>query len=451
MTRRESVNELPALLPHQAELIGWMNSPGEPRVLVLKSEPGLGRRTAMVAMVARLLRASPQARVLVITPAGLRRQFAEQLESANVQAWELNRFVFREVLGVSAQDSDWATGHAIVVGREFARLRDVREALAAVRWDLLIVDEPHRMSAPESAETMRLLLPMADRTLLATLQPSEAPNVIEGPIKSVEWRREFLRDQHGMPLFGRCRSAIHEVPYTLSQRERHLLDSALALSQLEGGGLMSASAVGALATAAASSPAAFEEQLRRWLERPRASRRAPEPMDRDPSNAADETPMVEVLAMTAEAHATVLSILAEIDETPDDSKLAALVSLVKRLRQAGSCVCVLVDYLSTMYYLATELEALDGSCKVLHGDMDAKERQQAWLALGECPVVATRASIANCSLGELSDLVLYDAPRTAPGLTELVDRVDTAARTTPLQVHLLQRDSEARHPFLDSP
>ena len=72
--------------------------------------------------------------------------------------------------------------------------------------------------------------------------------------------------------------------------------------------------------------------------------------------------------------------LQQIESNGIDSKLAAFGALIERLDGAeapGRRVCVITDYVATLYYLAAEIEARQTRYHIFHGGMTSDARGSA--------------------------------------------------------------------------
>jgi len=439
-----------SLLPHQAELAENFFSPGSSRVLLLKAEPGFGKTTALCALIARLLRDQSKARVLLIVPAMLKEQFAMSFRTTGTPSRQLDRFLFRKMIDASTSGVVWPEGAVVIVSREFARLPDVRESLANVRWDLVVADEAHGLTGPESTEALRLVTRTASRVILATLPGLAVPSVSPpDQVKVLEWKREQLVDQDGKPLVGVPRPSIYEVAFGMSSAETMILNSVCELDRLLSDGRESRFATATLTRASASSPAALEKALRRLYDRTSAWDSSAESVESAGADATeDERSLADIPKLTAEATDTVRKALLAIEMVTQDSKLSAFMSLLSHFRQGGPAdkrVCVLTYYVSTMYYLAAEMEAAGVECQLVHGGMSGDERQAVLRTPHAGIYVATRASTEGFGLNDITDLVLYDVPRSPARMTELLARCDRVGRRSQLEVYLLRLALDAGH------
>jgi hypothetical protein len=132
------------LLPHQLEPALALVRGAGCRVL-LADEVGLGK-TVQAGLVAAELGARGAAdRVLVVTPAGLRDQWAHELQE---------RFAFKPVVvdvrnlrltaaSLPVGANPWQAIPFAIVSVDYVKRADVLADAAACRWDLIVIDEAH--------------------------------------------------------------------------------------------------------------------------------------------------------------------------------------------------------------------------------------------------------------------------------------------------------------------
>jgi len=132
-----------------------------------------------------------------------------------------------------------------------------------------------------------------------------------------------------------------------------------------------------------------------------------------------------------------------LEASGSDSKAAALATLLKYIdtvKISSTRVCVLTEYVATLFYLAAEIESRGGTCHVFHGGMPAEERLRtlAMFASEGGILVATRGVVSgSVALGEVTDLVLYDTPGSPAALQSVLARVDRFGRKTQLNIHVI--------------
>jgi len=134
---------------------------------ILADEVGLGKTIESGLVLSELRLRGLAGRTLVVTPAGLVTQWREELE---------RKFALSPV---SASDVDWQAPQVpgeqpvVVASIAAARRSPLRDALVGVSWDLVIVDEAHRVRRASSASG-RLARSLRSRyLLLLTATPVE--------------------------------------------------------------------------------------------------------------------------------------------------------------------------------------------------------------------------------------------------------------------------------------
>ncbi len=131
---------------------------------ILADEVGLGK-TIEAALVLSELRARGLAgRALVVTPAGLVEQWREELE---------RKFLLPTVALDGGRWECSADSPVVVASLAAARRDPARSALVGASWDLIVMDEAHRLRNPRSASG-RLVRELTSRyLLLLTATPVE--------------------------------------------------------------------------------------------------------------------------------------------------------------------------------------------------------------------------------------------------------------------------------------
>src|SRR4051794_12079382 len=158
------------VLPHQlAPALAIVRGHGA-RVLIA-DEVGLGKTIEAGLIVAELHARCAAERVLVLTPAGLREQWAEEfsvrfgLELALADANTLGRR--RAMLPVGL--NPWSTLGSVVASIDYVKRPEVLPAVRACRWDIVIVDEAHGVaSASDRHEAVATLCGAAPYVVLLT-------------------------------------------------------------------------------------------------------------------------------------------------------------------------------------------------------------------------------------------------------------------------------------------
>jgi superfamily II DNA or RNA helicase len=162
-------------LPHQLEAV-YEYFLRLPRIrFLLADDPGAGK-TIMAGLLIKELKARGLIkRVLIVAPANLTFQWQREMKDKFREQFSVIRSdILRANYGTNPwQDYDQAVTSVSWV----SRVEDARESLLRSRWDLVIVDEAHKMGAySENKETLayklgKSLSDMTDHYLLMTATP----------------------------------------------------------------------------------------------------------------------------------------------------------------------------------------------------------------------------------------------------------------------------------------
>lgn len=437
------------LLPHQAAFLEAFFDPASKRVVLLRADVGLGKSTALVALVTQLLRHLPSAKVLFLVPGALRAQFVERLRSASVPALSVDRYQFREMIESASAHELWPAGAVSVMSREFARREDIGQALGATRWDLLIVDEAHQFRGAITDRALRHVADASDRVVLATsavLSSGLPRSFANDDVTVVQWRRDQVINFNGERLDSIPRPAVLIVPFVLSTSELGLADAVGELCNLFQTGTTQQHLIAkSLLRSLHSSPAALENALTRIKEtRNRVAHGMPwleSPEEEELADRADSSVDFNQVEKAKEIASRALDAL---ETAGSDSKLAGLVALlghIDAVKSSAARICVLTEYLATLFYLAAEIESRGKACHIFHGDEIAEERQRALdgFKYEGGILAATRAAMSQgVALAEVTDLVLYDIPGSPAALQRILGRFDRFGRETQLNIHVLE-------------
>ena len=161
-------------LPHQLEAV-YDHLLKLPTVRFLLADDAGAGKTIMAGLLVRELKLRGLAeRVLVVCPANLAFQWQRELrEKFDEKFLVLKGGDIRDQFGVN----QWLEQNQVITSLDLAKRTDIVSGLRQVHWDLVIVDEAHRMSwSPPARKTARyalgeLLRDSADHVLLLTATP----------------------------------------------------------------------------------------------------------------------------------------------------------------------------------------------------------------------------------------------------------------------------------------
>src|SRR5438105_8093429 len=162
-------------LPHQLEAV-YDYFLRLPRIrFLLADDPGAGK-TIMAGLLLKELKVRGLVkRTLIITPASLSFQWQREMKEKFREQFEVIR---SDVLRANYGMNPWQERNQVVTSISWvSRVDDAKESLLRSRWDLIIVDEAHKMaaySADKKTLAYRLgesLSSMTDHFLLMTATP----------------------------------------------------------------------------------------------------------------------------------------------------------------------------------------------------------------------------------------------------------------------------------------
>ena len=294
-------------LPHQIEAVYRKMMPIQPLRFILADDPGAGKTIMSGLYIRELALRGDVERVLIVAPGSLVVQWQDELS----QRFQLHFRILSNDMVETARTGNPFTEENLLIARldQLARREDLQEKLSASRWDLVVVDEAHKMSAhyygrklnktkryqlgerlrdltrhlllltatPHSGkqESYMLFLALLDEdTFGGRLRGGEVPDASH---LMRRYLKESLLTFDGKPLFPERRA--HSVKYDLSPPEQHLyeevtdyvrhgMDRAKQIEQKNRRrGLVVGFALAALQRRLASSPHAIYRSLRRRRER----------------------------------------------------------------------------------------------------------------------------------------------------------------------------------------
>jgi len=131
-------------LPHQIEAVyGYILHQLRVRFLIA-DDPGAGK-TIMAGLVVKEMKLRGLVkRILIVVPGHLKDQWRRELKERFEESFVL---VDRQTMRNRFGENVWETEFQVITSLDFARQDDVMATLASVHWDLVIVDEAHKMAA----------------------------------------------------------------------------------------------------------------------------------------------------------------------------------------------------------------------------------------------------------------------------------------------------------------
>lgn len=446
------------LQAYQAAFVETALSRASKRIVLLRGAVGLGKTTALVALASRMMREQPEARALILCPAALRSQWVDKLRNEGTPVLLVDRYRFREMLVKSSGADLWPRGTVAVLSDDFAKQPDIRESLAGAHWDLVVADEAHRFVGTR-AELLQRVGATAERVVLATIPsitPGDAFPISDATV--VDWQRDQLVDYDGKPLDTGSRPVLHEVPFSLCRAEQDLSKTVRALCQaLEAGSRQQEFVAKILLRSLHSSPAALERVLRSLVVMQEEQGEINELIENSEEMVAEAISPKQIDPTTAKKAREIAGrALQELEVIQVDSKLDAFGALLGYLTEIETLprrICVISEYLGTLYYLAAEINGRGLACPLLHGGMRYEDRLEfvtKFVNTGGILVATIAVMTEGVDLRHVTDVILYDLPANELALHVVLGRFDRLGRTNQLNVHALVGSDDTDGALLES-
>ena len=132
-------------LPHQLEAVYdyFLNLP---RIrFLLADDPGAGKTIMAGLLIKELKIRGLVKRTLIVTPANLSFQWQREMKDKFRENFEIIR---SDVLRANYGSNPWQDKNQVITSVSWvSRIEDAKESLLRSHWDLIIVDEAHKMSA----------------------------------------------------------------------------------------------------------------------------------------------------------------------------------------------------------------------------------------------------------------------------------------------------------------
>ena len=132
-------------LPHQLEAV-YDYFLKLPRIrFLLADDPGAGKTIMAGLLIKELKIRGLIKRILIVTPANLSFQWQREMKDKFRENFEIIR---SDVLRANYGTNPWQERNQVITSVSWvSRIEDAKESLLRSHWDLIIVDEAHKMSA----------------------------------------------------------------------------------------------------------------------------------------------------------------------------------------------------------------------------------------------------------------------------------------------------------------
>lgn len=132
-------------LPHQITAVYESMLPRQPLRYVLADDPGAGKTIMAGLFIRELLMRADAKRVLIVAPGSL----VEQWQDEMFEKFGLSFTLFSREQVEQSRSGNPFDDHDLLVARidQLSRAEDLQEKLRLSHWDLVVVDEAHKLSA----------------------------------------------------------------------------------------------------------------------------------------------------------------------------------------------------------------------------------------------------------------------------------------------------------------
>ena len=478
-------------LPHQ--LYALNRAIGQDRIrYLLADEVGLGK-TIEAGLVLRELKLRGRAkRILVVAPKGLVRQWQAEMSQ---HFGEPLHFVdpsslaaLRQWRGDSAEDNAWRMHDQVICALDSVKPLESRrgwgldqiqtynrerfEDLVSATWDLVIIDEAHRMggsteqvaryklgAALAEASPYLLLLsatPHQGKTdqfmrLMQLLDRDAFPD--EGSVSRERVQPFVIRTEkraainpEGQPLFRPRLTRLHAVAWqtrhaaqqqlyeAVTDYVRHGYNQALAAKQRHVGFLMIL--MQRLVTSSTAAIRATLEKRQAVLDTPQTQVRlfdtlsSDEWADLDGEEQVDLALQANGLELEKSEVETLLALARSTEAAGTDAKAESLLELIYKLQQEEGDpalkVLVFTEFVPTQAMLTDYLESRGFTVATLNGgmDMEARTRTLQTFAQDARVLISTDAGGEGLNLQFCHVIVNFDMPWNPMRIEQRIGRVD---------------------------
>ena len=478
-------------LPHQ--LYALNRAVGQDRIrYLLADEVGLGK-TIEAGLVLRELKLRGRAkRILVVAPKGLVRQWQAEMRQHFGEPFHFvdpsSFAALRQWRGDGAEDNAWRMHDQVICALDSVKPlesrrgwsleqiqtynRDRFEDLVSAAWDLVIIDEAHRMggstdqvaryklgAALAEASPYLLLLsatPHQGKTdqfmrLMQLLDRDAFPD--EGSVSRERVQPFVIRTEkraainaEGQPLFRPRLTRLHAVAWqarhaaqqqlyeAVTDYVRHGYNQALAAKQRHVGFLMIL--MQRLVTSSTAAIRATLEKRQAVLDTPQPQARLFDTLSPDEWADLDGEAQVDLalqangLELEKSEVKTLLALARSTEAAGTDAKAESLLELIYKLQQEEGDpalkVLVFTEFVPTQAMLAEYLESRGFAVATLNGgmDMDARTRTLQTFAQDARVLISTDAGGEGLNLQFCHVIVNFDMPWNPMRIEQRIGRVD---------------------------
>jgi superfamily II DNA or RNA helicase len=196
-------------LPHQITAVYESMIPKQPLRYVLADDPGAGKTIMAGLLIRELVMRSDTQRILIVCPGGLVEQWQDEL----YEKFGMTFQIFSREMFEHSHSGNPFEDHDRLIARldQLSRSEEIQEKLRITDWDLVIVDEAHKMSAHYFGSKVN----KTKRFLLGELLSAQARHFLLMTATPHNGKEEdfqlFLSLLDGDRFYGKFRDGAHKV------------------------------------------------------------------------------------------------------------------------------------------------------------------------------------------------------------------------------------------------
>jgi ERCC4-related helicase len=455
------------LLPYQLEPALAMLGNGCARIMIADAV-GLGKTIQAGLILGELAAARESFRALVVTPAGLREQWAGELaERFGITASiATSPWLARVVNELPADVNPWALPGVYISSFDLIKRPEVLRPLEEIDWDVVVVDEAHAATLGSARRAaVHAVALRARRVVLLTATPHGGDTEQFRALCRIGHSNQctqplmvFCRSRSDVGASTRRRTVLLPVRPSEAERRMHRLleryTSRVCAESRARGDMEARLAAIVLKKRALSSAASLAVSCRRRLAllttMPVASSEHQLPLPLGDEELEDEAPGSILgapgLADAARERRWLESLIeAAAHAARSESKVRLLARLLRRMKEPA---IVFTEYRDTLERIRNALGASHPQVSALHGGMTAKDRLLAHqeFNVGGSLLLATDAASEGLNLHRRCRTVIhFELPWSPSRIEQRTGRVDRIGQSRAVhEIMLVAHDTAER-------
>ena len=455
-------------LPYQLEPALAVLGEGYTRVMIADAV-GLGKTIQAGLILGELAAAREAFRALVVTPAGLREQWAGELaDRFGIKASiATSPWLARVVNELPTDVNPWALPGVYISSFDLIKRPEVLRPLEEIDWDLVVVDEAHAATLGSARRAaVHAVALRARRVVLLTATPHGGDQEqfralcrIGQSDQSPEPLMIFRRSRGDIGASNRRRTVLLPVRPSVAERRMHRLleryTSRICAESRARGDVDARLAAIVLRKRALSSAASLAVSCRRRLVLLGTTPVIPSehqlPLPLGDEEAVEDVAPDSILgapglADTAREHRWLESIVEAAEEAArNESKVGVLARLLRRMKEPA---IVFTEYRDTLERIRNALSPSHPNVPTLHGGMTATERLRAHreFSAGGQLLLATDAASEGLNLHRRCRTAIhFELPWNPSRIEQRTGRVDRIGQSRAVhEVMLVANDTAER-------